>query len=314
MKEKTMMSMVLVFAVLILGIVGAFTNWYGLGGQSASVVDSDGNIIIPTDGTCDITPSYTVKGYDIHNVGTVITEDFAYKKVGENSWTTGTLGTPITTLEPFAKYVAVAGIDASNGIDNPYGEEFSFTVPCLVGASMEVALYNDEVEGSVTGTFYNADSDASSETFIAGQTQDVSLKFQTGTDEAFGNAYLGNPNVLVLKLNSTEWDTPEKVYLADGTVLKSTSTPQRMEIESLTASGFAIYSFEAPAVVDTTTQIFLKLNADDSNAPAYDGVAYLFAGTNFITEDSSIEVGVETEEGADIGSSDPVSVALDFTA
>jgi hypothetical protein len=307
MKQGTAIgALVAVFVIALVAVI------YAMGGFGQTGAVTDNGVVSPTE-RCDVTPSYTVKGYDINNKGTAITENFAYRKVGETSWSTGTLGTAITTLEAFAEYEAVAGIDASNGVDNPYGEAFTFTVPCKVGASMEVALYNDEVEGSVTGTFYNADGDASAETFIAGQTQDVSLKFQTGTDEAYGNPFLDNPNVLILKLNSSQWDQPEKVTL-NGVELKSVSMPQRFDIEALGTTDFTEYAFEAPAIMDTTVEIVLKLNADDSNAPNVDGTAYLFAGTSFINEDAGISVDVETEEGADIGSSDPVSVTLDFTA
>lgn len=302
-------------AVVVVAIVAIAAVMYGAGmfSTAGNQVDENGDGVVDV---CagDITPKLTVNGYDIDNVGTAITENFAYRKVGSVSWTTGTLGTAIDNLELGKSYEIVTGIDKDNGIDNPYGEKFTYEVKCKEVDTVDKGLYNDEVEASLSATFYNADGDASAESFSAGESQVVSIKFKAGNDEVFGNPNIDNPNVLVLKLNSTEHDVPNSVYLSDGTELARISVPLRYDIEGLTASGFSTYAYEAPAITDKTTEIMLDLNADDSNAPSVDGTAYLYAGTYFIDNDGNVANGVEDEDGADIGTSDPDSVTIDLTA
>lgn len=312
-KTDTITWVILIGIVAIFGISAGVIDFSAISGDEVQEQPT-------TITTCesDVTPDLDINGYDIANPGTAITENFAYRKVGGVAWTTGTLGTALTNLEVGATYEIVPGIDASNGIDNPYGEMFTHKIKCQETESIDVPLYNDEVEASLTATFYNADDNAAAETFVAGQTQTVSIKFEAGTDEAFGNPFLDMPNVLVIKLNSSQWDVPEKVYLKDGTTLSRVTVPLRYDVEALGGTDFTEYAYEFPAVIDEVTQVYLRLNADDTNAPgsggsAADGTAYLFAGTYFIQEDASIGIGVETEEGVDIAVSDSDSVTLDFT-
>lgn len=262
--------------------------------------------------SCDstTTPELTISSYDIENPGTELTEGTnLYKAEGDTIWSTFTAGTGFA-VDVGDTLNIVMGITTSDFTDNAYGDKFEYTVPCSETPSVEKGVYNDEVETSLTATFYNADADAGAEGFSAGQTQDVSIKLQSGVDEYFGNPFIaGNPNVIVLDLNTTEWDAPEKVSV-DGVDLKKVSTP----IRHSAVAGIVAYAYELPVISDSTTEVVLKLNADDSNAPATDMTAYMYAGNWFINGDTAeVEFGVENEEGTAVGTDASDSVSLDFT-
>lgn len=293
-----------VLAVLVVGIL-AFTGTFSqstLGGD-----DSDS-------GVCTLDSiGLTISAYDTENPGTALTEATnLYRKVGTTTWKTFTAGTQITGLE-VAEYEFIMGITTSDFTDNAYGQYFTYDVECVADASIEFAMADDEVETSLTAVFYNADGDASAETFTAGETQTVSIKLKASTDNYFGNPYSDEeyPNVLVIGLNSTEWDAPEQVYLADGTELSKVETPGRQSL----SSGIQYYAYELPVITDKEVRVYLDLNADDTNAPATDMTAYVYAGNWFINGDTAeVDFGVETEEDVAVGTDASDSVALDFTA
>lgn len=317
-KQMAKNSQIVTVAIVSVLAIAMLSLYFG---GFFSIVDSEQPIpgetpTTPTECSGEVTPDLLVRGYDVENVGTAITENFSYRIKGLKAWTEGTLGTEITGLQVGATYEIVPGIDTSNGIDNPYGEMFEYTVKCVEDDTVETGLYNDEVEGSVTATFYNADNDASAETFTLEDTQMVSVQFRAGNDEAFGNPFVDNPNVIVIGLNASEWTKVEGVYLdSDKTQeLSSVDLPGRMREESLKDADFDYYAFEAPAIKDANKRIYLELTSDDSTAVSVDGIAYLFPGNYFIQDDGNLGIGVEDEDDADIAASDPDSVALDFTA
>lgn len=293
-----------IFAILGLGV-------YGLWGSGA--FSGDTQSVVNSITTCDstTTPNLSIKAYDKENIGTALTEGTnLYRIKGEKTWTAFTAGTAFAT-NVGDELEIVMGIDTTDFTDNAYGQKFEYTVPCEETPSVEYEMANDEIETSLTATFYNADGDAGAETFSTGETQTVSIKLKAGTDEYFGNPYVGgNTNVLCLALNSTTWDKPEQVYLADGTELGSTNTPNR---HSATA-GKIDYCYEIPVVADKTIEVFMDLNADDTTAPAVDDTASMYAGNWFLNGDTSeIDSGVENEEDAAVGTDAADTVTLDFT-
>lgn len=268
----------------------------------------------PKDGieVCDstTTPSLNIKAYDIEK-NTALTEATnLYRIKGDKVWSTFTQGTGFA-VNPGEQLEIVMGISTTDFTDNAYGEKFEYTVPCEENPSIEKPLYADEIESSLAATFYNNDGDAGAETFSAGQTQTVSIKLEAGVDEYFGNPNLaGNPNVICLALNTTVWDTPEKVSV-DGVEMKSVSTPQRLDA----TAGKKDYCYELPVISDEAIFVDLKLNADDTTAPGVDDTASIFAGNYYFNSDTGeIEMGVENEEGAAVGTDAADTVTLDFTA
>lgn len=255
-------------------------------------------------------PTLNIKAYD-KETGTALTEATNLWKIkGAKTWTTFTAGTGFEagaekTLE------VVMGITTTDFTDNAYGQKFEVFVECEENPSIEKEMVSDEIETSLTATFYNNDGDAAAEVYVAGQTQDVSIKLQAGVDEYFGNPYLeGNTNVIVLALNSTEWDAPEKVSIKGGAELKPVSLPQRHSA----VAGMIAYAFELPVITEDQTEIVLKLNADDTVAPATDMTASIYAANYFYNSDTQkIESGVENEEGVAVGTDAPDTVLLDFT-
>jgi hypothetical protein len=305
------MISVLLIALLGLGVFFGVVNFSvsSESSEDATSLTSDGRVLLCGS---DTTPDLLIQAYDVDNVGTSISETFAYRKAGTKSWNVGTTGTELTGLEADAQYEIVLGINTTDVVDNAYGEKFTHTVKCQEDETIEKAMYNDEIESSLSATFYNKDGDASSQTYSAGDNYVVSVRLKSGADEYFGNPTVsGNPNVLVLKLNQSEWDTPLEVYTEDGTELKRISTPQRYDQQ---ASGFSEYAYEVPVVADKEIEIFFDLMADGSNAPVGDGTAYIYAGGYYIDDNGQVQVGVEDEDGNAVGTDAPDTVTFDFTA
>lgn len=266
-------------------------------------------------GECDstTTPDLLINAYDKDNVGTALTEATnLYRVKGSNAWSTFTAGTAETGLQPLETYEFVMGITTSDFTDNAYGQMFEYTVPCKEANTIEKEVANDEIETSLTATFYNADDNAAAETFSAGETQTVEIRLKAGTDEYFGNPfYSGNPNVIVFELNSTTMDKPESVAIKGGAELREVSVPGRQAL----ASGNNYYAYELPVIGDREVSIEVALNADDSNAPAVDDTAYMYAGNYYINaETGAVEFGVENEEDAAVGTDAADSVTIDVSA
>lgn len=265
-------------------------------------------------GACDstTTPSLTIDSFDKDNVGTSLTESTnLYREKGKRSWNNFTAGTSFE-VSALKTYEIVMGITTTDFTDNAYGQMFEYTVPCEENPSIEREVANDEIETSLTSTFYNADDNAVAETFSAGETQTIELRFKAGTDEYFGNPFFqGNPNVLVLELNSTTMDKPESVAIKGGAELKEVSVPGRQAL----SSGNNYYAYELPLIGDREVSIEIALNADDSNAPAVDDTAYMYAGNYYInSETGEVEFGVENEEDSAVGTDASDSVTIDVTA
>ena len=296
---------------------------YVVGGLVLAVILLLATGIIPTNvsesiiggerDSCDdtITPQVTIKAYDIDNVGTAFNDTTNIQRIkGLNSWTAFTQGTAFDVIAG-ETYEIVMGISASNFLDNTYGDMFEYTAKCQESDIIEVALYDDASEDTLSGVFYNADGTAGAETFSTGDTQTVSVKMKAGADNYFGNPYVGtNPNVLVISLNSSEWDQPEQVYTSAGN-LNSVEVPSRLA----SASEMIYYAYELPVIGDKDVEVFMDLNSDDATAVSVDGVAYVYAGNWFVNGDTgNVEFGVETEENAAVGTDAYDSTTLDFTA
>jgi len=281
---------------------------FGVFGQNIGQTPSDPNVI----STCDSTtsPNLTIKAYD-KEAGTALTEATnLYRVKGDKTFSTFTAGTGFDanagdTIE------IVMGITTSDFTDNAYGQMKEIVVECKETPSVEYEMVNDEIETELTATFLDAEESASAETYVAGQTQDITIKLQAGVKEYFGNPYIGgNSNVLVLNLNTTEWDAPEKVSVG-GVELKKVATPQR----HVAVASMIAYAYEMPVITDVATKIVVSMNADDTTAPATDMTAHMYAGNYFYNADNQeIESGVENEEGLAVGTDASDTLALDFTA
>lgn len=297
-----------IFAILgVILLLGAAYYFFG-GNLTTQSITSTPNVA--TQCSSETTPNLSIKAYD-KETGTALTEATnLYRIKGQKTWSTFTAGTGFA-VDAGETLEIVMGITTSDFTDNAYGQKFEYTVPCKETPSIEKEEVNDEIETSLSATFYNADGDAGAETFVAGQTQDVSIKLQAGVDEYFGNPYVsGNPNVLVLALNTSEWDRPEKVSV-NGVEMKSVSVPQR----HAAVASMVMYAYELPVISDSQVEVVLKLNADDTTAPATDMTASIYAGGYYYNADTQeIEVGVENEEGTAVGTDAADTVTLDFTA
>jgi len=289
---------------------------------------------VPTEACLGLSspPDLLVNAYDIENKGTAVTEATnLYRKIGTTTWNTFTQGTEITDLEAGETYEFVMGISTTDFTDNAFGPYFTMTIPCREDTTIDKGVYNDEIETSLTATFLNNNHDASAQTFSAGDTYTVYLKWKAGQDEVYGNPFIKDsplsdvgkhrkqfPNLLVLKLNTTEWDEPDKVWIYShpaqpeyvGMELRRIGCPAGVS----SATGFTLYCYEAPVIFDRETEIAVDLNADDSNAPANDGTAYLYSSNFYVNSDTgALEWGNFNEDDVAVGADAPDSLTLDFT-
>lgn len=294
-----------VVVLLVLAVVGV--GYLALKDSEFLSVAEDKELPIVCDSTT--TPTVNIKSYDALNVGTALTEGTnLYRIKGQKTWSTFTAGTGFAA-DPGQVLEVVMGITTADMTDNAYGQKFEYTVPCAEAPSIEKEVYNDEVETSMNAVFYNADGTAAAEGFVAGQVQTISIKFGTGTDEAFGNPFGSErPNVMCLNLNSTAWDVPQWVKVG-GASMSRVATPLRHSVESTHRA----YCYEFPAVVDEDITLEVRLDADDASAPAVDDTAYFYAGNWFIDDDGQVGFGVENEDGTAVGTDASDSLTLDFT-
>ena len=269
------------------------------------------------------TPDLDINVYDLDNKDTALTESTnLYRKVGDVTWTSFTAGSLIENLNVDEQYEVVMGISTSDFTDNAYGQYFvTDSIPCRELIQMDIGMYNDEVESSLTATFYNRNHDASAETFTAGQVKNVYLHFEAGSNEVFGNPFIAEsglpdngkhstdyPNVVCLNLNKTGWDKPEQVIF-DGKTLDSIGTPQRHTLSSTATT----YCYEFPIITDVGQEVQVRLDADDANAPSVDDTAYLYAGNFYINDNGELAWGIEDEEGNAVGTDAADQLTMDFT-
>lgn len=245
--------------------------------------------------------------------GTALTEGTnLYRVEGRTSWSTFTAGTGFA-VGAGKDIEIVMGISTTDFTDNAYGQHIEkYTVPCEETPEVEYEMANDEVYTSLSATFYNEDDNAAAQTFTAGQVKDVSIKLQAGVDEYFGNPYLeGNANVICLGLNSTEWDTPQKVSIKGGSELSIATTPKNQD----SGTGITEYCYDLPVINEDSVSIVFKLDADDSVDPITDMTASMYAANYFYnSKTQEIESGVENQEGTAVGAAAADTIVFDFTA
>jgi hypothetical protein len=310
------MSTNAVLGIMVVLVLSILATVYLTGDkQQLTAVQTEAQIDQGVVSQCDstTTPDLNIRAYDKENVGTALTEGTnLYRIKGTTNWAAFTAGTAVTNLPVGAVLEVVMGISTSDFTDNAYGKSFEVTVPCKELTIQDMEMMNDEIETSLSATFYNKDGNAAAQTYVAGQTETVSVKLKSGSDEVFGNPYLpdATAGVICVPLNSTTWDKPEQVYLSDGTELSSVSKPQR----HAATAGNTDYCYEIPAITDKTVEIFFDLNADDANAPATDESASIYAANWYINAESgALEFGVENEEGTAVGTDAADTVTFDFT-
>ena len=271
----------------------------------------------------ETTPDVTLTGVDefANTANTEATN--LYRKEGARVWSTFTLGTAIADLEAFATYDYVIGITTTDMTDNAYGSVGTFTVKCQPDETIELDVSADEIEGDVVSAFYNKDSNAAASTIGADTHELVYLRFNTGTDEIFGNKYIADsgivmagrnadyPNMLQLKLNSTDTDEPLSVKV-DGVTMKGIGCGRIVD----STTGFLNYCYEAPVITSDITEFVIDIDANDAVAIATDGTANLHSSNFFINEDNDndVEWGNEDEDRNFLGTDAVVALTLDFTA
>lgn len=335
MKANAGMGLLVMILVAVLALTvpvnenGTIVANLGFGSTTDSGdVSTDPNVCPET------TPSLDPNAYNIED-GSALTEaENLYRIVGDKAWIDFTQGTAFT-LPVGVEIEYIFGVDTDDTLDNAYGPYGRTTIGCqedVTGWASDggnsQGLYADEVEGSLSATFYNADDNAAYQTMEAGKTYVIELKWSAGNEEYFGNPYIPTttvtgggdsnhrkayPNMLCMDLNSTTFDKPDWVRIKGGAMLNKVDTPTR----HTGSSGDTSYCYEAPVLTDEEMRFEISLNTDDSTAPEDDGTAYLY-GANFYVEgddpDFPVFWGVENDDGDAVGQDAADSVAIDVTS
>ena len=268
------------------------------------------------------TQSFEVKAADAET-NTLLTEaENAYREVGARAWTSFTQDTAITGLTPGKDYEFVMGIDAADEAGNAYGEYFVVNNLVCVD-TLEKEVRNDEVAGSLTATFYNADNNAAAQALTAGQTKWTHLRWVAGAKETFGNPYMASyvsansddgkhsaayPNCLCMNLNSTSHELPE--VKVDGVTMSRISQP----VTQSGAAGHTTYCYEAPVIYDEDVNVDVRFEADGSVAITMDEIASLHPGGAYIhSQTGELHWGCSTDDGNPVGDDAADTLTLDFT-
>lgn len=313
-------------AVVAIASPTTITNFLSSLGLGSSVPTGDGDVGTGSGVDCQstTTPDWDPDAYDINNPGTALTEATnLIRRVGDNAWDTFTQGTAVTNLVPYEKYEYVFGISTTDFTDNAYGPHGFFTATCSEAIPFDdTGLYDDSIETALAATFFNADDAAAAETFSAAQVQTVSVKWSAGSEDVCGNPFIATsglpdngahsksyPNMICLALNTTTWDTPQWVRV-NGVEMDRLPTP----IRHTATSGNTDYCYEIPVLYDQNVKIEMRLDADDSSAPADDDTASFYCGNFFInTNTGELQWGIEDNEGNAVGTDAADTVTLDFT-
>lgn len=270
---------------------------------------------------CDptTTPQVTITMSDADNPGTTITEVMSWRRSGQTLWTSTNTGTAITGLSYGETIEYVVGINTTDAelYDNAYSNKGTFKVKCQEAETIEVEGHNDEVEASITATFYDSDDTASTtQTITADATKTVYLKFEAGNDEEYGNRYITTyPNIISIKVNSTDTVDVPKVFIVDTELGTEGATMTKIGCPSIVSAttSFTNYCFEAPTITDQSVKLGVKITAYSSGSIITDGTASYYAGNWFINADTGkLEYGIQDEDGNACGASDPDTLTVDL--
>lgn len=300
------------------------------GGQSQSLDMNAFDIDQPTDAQTEA-----------HNI---------YRECGSlGSLGTWTEGTAITGLQTGTCVEFLPGIDAtaSNCYDNSYGPVMRVAnLPCIFTAN--IPFMEDEVEGSVTATWYNSNHDASYEVLAASTPTTVFARFYAADGEYYGNPWIGRgsylgidfgkymaaaprvefplgerignhrpeyPNTYCVQLNTTNFNQPKwvKAELQDGSVVEMHQVP--VPNKHSAAAGHADYCYEAPILTGEFIEFQIRLDPKAAAVSNSDDTSKYYAASWFAnTETGELSWGSEDNDANAIGASDPDTLALDFTA
>lgn len=302
---------------------------------------------------CDTgeTQSLDLDAFALGAPGTALTEsnNIVREVGGTSAPSTYTEGTALTGYEAGSDIEVIVGA-GSTDYDNAYGPHATiYNLPCVMKESL--VLFNDELEGSLVGTFYNKDGNAAYQALTASTPVTVSVEMTTADKEYFGNPYIGEvdyiaaineiswsaikkdgitynkgasksdghspeyPNVVCLTLNDTNHNEPlwVKAVLPNGlrVEMDPISTPRILS----GTSGDKDYCYEAPVLSVDTTVIEMRLDPTADVAGADDGTLSYYASSWWVhSETGEVEWGPEDNDKNAIGASDPDTVTLDFTS
>jgi len=275
------------------------------------------------------TPALTVLVNDQEKPGLSVIEAGSYRKKGTSTWNLFMPGTKISAIGSAGEVYQVAlCLNQSQLTGSCYGTVFDYTVKCQEEDKLQKSASNDVASGSVTTAFYNEDELNAVQTMQMGSSATVFLQYETPANTVFGNPYIGDylpdtvdhrakyPNVLLLQLNKTTMNKPEKVWIFQSPVsdevnvqLKQISCPNIATSVADTTN----YCYEAPVIRDSRVRIAVKLVANSNHAPANDAVASLMPGTFYVNTDTGdLAWGVEDNNQAAVGSATTVDTVINL--
>jgi hypothetical protein len=323
-------------------------------------VNNEGNVVSGTNANTEICTGGITQSADLNVAGyggsTAITEAHSRYRIcgaGANFLGTWTMGTALTALAPGSCIEVLSGIDTTvaQEYDNTYGPILKIAnLPCVISTVLQG--FNDEVEGSMSLTFYNSDNNPTTlQTSFASDFVNTIKVVTASENEFYGNPYIGEPSylgldwnsiknigsgiqflkgvdqgshstiypdVFAIKYNSHEFSTPVyvKATLQDGTkvTMDSISCPQRV-VTDATASNFTFACWEAPIASDSTYDLDVKWDPKISTGILQNATGYYYPGTFYAnTYTGEISWGSEDNKQNVIGTDGGASITFIFKA
>lgn len=261
--------------------------------------------------------------------GAAVTSKNIYRQVGLSTFTE-VAGAATFNANPNMQYEVVFGIGATDDDDEPFGCKATWTCPCEAYPTLSAGrlcvlgnrkgVIDDTAAGtSLTSTFFDPDDgNAISATdgvdIDAGQVKNIKWVFNGVFEEAYGNPFITNGNVVTIKFNNTAFDSVKLTNDA-GAEFTSTSTPSAYAA----AAGHITKSYKVPAVLSNSqVTYYVVVDADDTINPTTANITvYMYDGSWFINNDNTpptVDSGVEDEDAVEVGGSTAFSGTIYNTA
>ena len=268
---------------------------------------------VPPAGPCvglAATPTVTLETYDRYNMGTAITTQNMYRKVGANTWT-DVAGTGTIQLAAGTQIEIVFGIDSNDEAEEPPGPLMFYTLPCLETATLSVPVANDiDATGDASITVFDENGATGAQAVGAGDVKTVFIDITGKYEYDLGNIDCGETsNLLIAKYNTTSIDdiivtgvtmeTPSKKSFG----ARSKGVPVGIA-GALTASNFGLQGWELPVLESNSKyRVTYVIDADDTENPDGDDLEWYIADSAHYldNDDNTIKCGVEDEDRGDIG-------------
>lgn len=253
----------------------------------------------------------TVSTPDFYGGAAVTTENM-YRVNGETAWT-NVAGAATFTADVGDVIEFVAGCATNDSYNQPFGDKFTWTVPCKSNPTLEAKVIDDADDNDLTFTCVDPEDN----TVIAlggsgvdidnGDLMSIECTWQGAYEEDYGNRNCDSGNIVTIQYNQSQY-TSWYITSLDGKKYPAATTPT---LESV-STGYTVKSFEIP-VLESNKQFKFFAVADatgsgkePSSAHGQKNVTLTLYNVNWYTDNDGltpeVKCGVEDEDGVATGS------------